>query len=213
MRCSNATGHASCSMHFGMSCTTQHVLSTTSWQVVSVTSLIALVSGYGGYMRERALRRDFLLQQQLRTEREKSKTMLDNMLPPHITERLADAPPGTVIALCRVVEAITLFSPDRDLGSPGYNPMLQPLCNQPATLCFQPVTLCTQAAALRIQAPSWPTPSPPCRCSSLTSRTSRRSSPSSRPCSSSRSSTGCGPRLQVAARATTRTRAYNITCL
>ena len=35
------------------------------WQVVSVTSLIALVSGYGGYMRERALRRDFLLQQQV----------------------------------------------------------------------------------------------------------------------------------------------------
>jgi hypothetical protein len=90
-------------------------------------------------MRERALRRDFLLQQQahpgpslhlscrhssspsphpspsqrphpvphpqpkadpnqLRDKREVSKAILDNMLPPHITERLAGSPPGTIVA-------------------------------------------------------------------------------------------------------------------
>ena len=66
--------------------------------VIGITALMTAVAGYGGYMRERALRRDFLLQQQLRAEREKSKSMLDNMLPPHITERLSSSPPGTTIA-------------------------------------------------------------------------------------------------------------------
>ena len=126
-------------------------------QVVSVTSLIALVSGYGGYMRERALRRDFLLQQQvnpgpslhlsrspslspsphprpfqrpnpvphpqpkanpnqLRDKREVSKAILDNMLPPHITERLASSPPGTIVADTEPAVSV-LFADIQDFAS------------------------------------------------------------------------------------------------
>ena len=85
-------------------------------QVVSVTSLIALVSGYGGYVRERALRRDFLLQQQLRDKREVSKAILDNMLPPHITERLAGSPPGTIVADTEPAVSV-LFADIQDFAS------------------------------------------------------------------------------------------------
>ena len=46
---------------------------------------------YGGWMSERATRRDFLLQIDLWREREKSQAMLDNMLPPHISSKLGEA--------------------------------------------------------------------------------------------------------------------------
>jgi hypothetical protein len=50
-------------------------------QVVSVTSLIALVSGYGGYMRERALRRDFLLQLQVNSSPSPSPNLSPSLSP------------------------------------------------------------------------------------------------------------------------------------
>ena len=59
---------------------------------------MVVLCGYGCYVRERAYRRDFLLQNEVQKEREKSKAMLDNMLPPHVTERMATSSPGSVIA-------------------------------------------------------------------------------------------------------------------
>eukprot|EP00002_Diphylleia_rotans_P008224 TRINITY_DN1796_c0_g1_i14.p1 TRINITY_DN1796_c0_g1~~TRINITY_DN1796_c0_g1_i14.p1 ORF type:complete len:2047 (+),score=311.96 TRINITY_DN1796_c0_g1_i14:175-6315(+) len=119
-------------------------LVSTSWSSQSSYSALGTlisfaVSAAGAYKHEKSMRRDFLLRQELRIEKSVTRSILENMIPPFIANKIKDgytsianAEPSVSVLFCEIMDFEDIVS---DTSPEEFIRMLDKIFNHFDGLC------------------------------------------------------------------------------